>query len=170
MDASIRRATIDDADGLAELGASTFVETYGHLYPEADLAAFLAGYHTPEALRHALSDPEVAAWVAEQDGRMVGFSQAAPADMPHPDLRPEHGELKRLYLRASHQKGGLGSRLIEPALNWLQSRGRTPVWLNVYTGAEAAQRFYERQGFRRVGQMEFMVGTFPDPAYIMRKD
>lgn len=170
MDASIRRATIDDAEGLAALGAESFVETYGDLYPKADLQAYLAEAYTPEALRRALADPEVAAWVAEEGGRMVGFSQARPADLPHEDLRPEHGEIQRLYLRASHQKGGLGSRLIEPALNWLASRGRTPIWLNVYTGAEAAQRFYERQGFRKVGEMHYMIGTFPDPAYIMRRD
>lgn len=170
MDASIRRASIEDAEGLAALGASTFVETYGHLYPRPDLEAYLAEAYAAETLARALADPEVAAWVAEDEGRMVGFSQAAPANLPHEDLRPGHGEIKRLYLRASHQKGGLGGRLIEPALNWLASRGRTPVWLNVYTGADAAQRFYERHGFRRVGHMHYMVGTFPDPAYIMRRD
>src|ERR1041385_8896296 len=104
MDASIRRATVDDAEGLAALGAETFVETYGHLYPPADLQAYLAEAHTADQLRRALADPEVAAWVAEEGGRMVGFSQARPADLPHPDLRPEHGEIQRLYLRASHQK------------------------------------------------------------------
>lgn len=170
MDASIRRATIDDAEKLASLGAETFVETYGHLYPEADLHAYLAQAYSAETLRAALADPEVAAWIAEDEGEVVGFSQVCPAALPHADLRPGHGELQRLYLRASHQKGGLGSRLIEPALAWLEARDRTPIWLNVYTGAEGAQRFYERHGFRKVGQMHYMVGTFPDPAYIMRRD
>jgi ribosomal protein S18 acetylase RimI-like enzyme len=170
MDASIRRATTKDAEAMAALGAETFVETYGHLYPTADLEAYLAAAYVPSTLVRALADPEVAAWVAVADGRMVGFSQARPADLPHPDLRPWHGELQRLYLRASHQKGGLGSRLIAPALDWLAARGRTPVWLNVYTGAEAAQRFYERHGFRKVGEMSYMVGSFPDPAYVMRRD
>lgn len=47
--ATIRRATADDAAALAELGAATFVETFGHLYPTEDLQTFLARSHTQES-------------------------------------------------------------------------------------------------------------------------
>ena len=35
--ATLRRATADDATALGELGAATFVETFGHLYSIEDL-------------------------------------------------------------------------------------------------------------------------------------
>ena len=38
----IRRATVDDAAVLSDLASRTFTETFGHLYPAEDLAAFLA--------------------------------------------------------------------------------------------------------------------------------
>ena len=41
MPLTIRRATPADADTLSDLASRTFVETFGHLYPQEDLAFFL---------------------------------------------------------------------------------------------------------------------------------
>jgi ribosomal protein S18 acetylase RimI-like enzyme len=166
----IRRAEPADAAALADLGAVTFTEAFGRLYPKDDLDDFLADNHTPEKLRKSMADPDIAAWVAEDgDGRLVGYSQVGLADMPHPDLKPEHGELKRLYVLNSHQNLSLGSRLIEPALAWLDEKGRTPVWLSVWAHNDGAQRFYQRYGFRKVGEYEFAVGKWRDPEFIFRR-
>lgn len=169
-DVRIRRAAAADADTLAELGARTFSEAFGHLYPRADLDDFLAANHTPAKVRAALTNPAVAAWVAESDAGLVGYSQAGPPDMPHPELRPEHGELKRLYILASHQNLGLGARLIEPALAWLEAHRRTPVWISVWSENLGAQRFYAHYGFEKVGGYEFAVGAWRDPEFIYRRD
>jgi hypothetical protein len=48
-DATIRRATPDDAPALAVLGAATFTETFGHLYPPEDLRTFLVESHSVDA-------------------------------------------------------------------------------------------------------------------------
>lgn len=166
---TIRRAMPADADALADLGVRTFTEAFGHLYPKGDLDDFLTANHTRAKAAAALADTEVAAWVAEADGRLVGYSQAAPADMPHPELRREHGEIKRLYILRSHQNLGLGARLIEPALAWLEATGRTPVWLSVWSENLGAQRFYARFGFEKVGEYEFAVGGWRDPEFILRR-
>jgi ribosomal protein S18 acetylase RimI-like enzyme len=169
MDSSIRRATAQDAAALAELGAETFAETFAGAYPEADLQAFLAANHTPAKLAAALADPAIAIWVVEQDGRLVGYAQVGPPDIPHPEVRPEHGELKRLYLRPEAQGAGLGARLTELALAWMEAEGRTPVWLSVWAHGHAAQQFYARYGFEKVGEYDWAVGDFADPSFIMRR-
>lgn len=169
MTIEIRPATAADAAALAVLGAETFIEAFGHMYPQGDLDDFLADNHTPEKLAKTLADPDIGIWVAEQDGAMVGYSQVGPADMPHPDLRPEHGELKRLYVLGTHQGQNLGARLIEPALAWLDARGVTPVWLSVWAHNTGAQRFYARYGFEKAGEYEFAVGNWRDPEFILRR-
>jgi ribosomal protein S18 acetylase RimI-like enzyme len=170
MDIEIRPARPSDAAALAELGAITFIEAFGHMYPQADLDAFLAEHHTTPKLNQVLADPDIGVWVAEEpDGRLVGYAQVGPADMPHPDLRPEHGELKRLYVLASHRNLGLGAKLLEPALDWLDGRGVTPVWLSVWSQNLGAQRFYERYGFRKAGEYEFPVGESRDAEFILRR-
>lgn len=170
MDATIRPARPSDAEALAELGAITFTEAFGHMYPKQDLDDFLAANHTPAKLSKTLADPEIGIWVAEApDGRLLGYSQVGPADMPHEDLRPEHGELKRLYVLNEMQGSGLGALLIEPALAWLDEKGRNPVWLSVWAHNEGAQRFYARYGFEKAGEYEFAVGAWRDPEFIFRR-
>ena len=166
----IRRAGPADAEALSDLGRSTFTEAFGHLYPAEDLNDFLDGNHTIEKSAKALADPDTAVWVAQVDDRLVGFSQASLADMPHPDLRPDHGELKRLYVLAEFQNASLGKRLIEPALAWLEARGHRPIWISVWSENFGGQRFYERYGFRNVGEYPFVVGKWRDREFIYKRD
>lgn len=170
MDASIRRATAEDAQALAELGATTFAATFADGYPPDEMARFLAANHNPQKLRAALADPEVAIWIAELHGRPIGFAQASsPPDIPHAEVRPGHGELKRLYLLKEAQGSGLGAALLARAVDWLEGRGRSPVWLSVWGHGHAAQRFYARHGFEPVGEYDWPEVDFEDPAIIMRK-
>ena len=108
MTATIRRAVPADADVLSELGTSTFIETFGHLYSAADLQHFLDESHSPGAYAKTLANPDYALWIAERDGHAVGYAQAGPCGLPHADVRAGDGELKRLYLRQSEQNGGVG--------------------------------------------------------------
>ena len=167
-DASIRKATPEDAAVLAALGAQTFTETFGHMYPPGDLQAFLDGGYTPEAFRRSLADPRQAMWVAELDGQAIGYAQAGPCALPHPDVTPGCGELKRLYVLKSTQGGGLGGRLLTASLDWLQTPGRR-LWIGVWSENLGAQRLYGRYGFEKVGEYEFPVGEIRDQEFILRR-
>jgi GNAT superfamily N-acetyltransferase len=165
----IRRAGSADAAILSDLGAATFTQTFGHLYPPADLAAFLAEAYGLERTRADLADPAKASWLAEADGQAVGYALAGPCALPHPEVTPACGELKRLYLLQTWQNGGLGARLFGETLAWLQSRGPRAVWIGVWSENHGAQRFYRRQGFEKVGEYGFSVGNTVDHEYIFRR-
>jgi GNAT superfamily N-acetyltransferase len=113
-----------DAAALATLGAATFREAFGYLYPPDDLAAFLAETHTPAAWLSLLRDPALRTWVAEVDARLVGYALAGSCKLPHPEVTANGGELLRLYVAESQQGGGIGRRLLDEALGWLESSGR----------------------------------------------
>lgn len=169
MTLTLRRATIDDADTVSSLGARTFAETFAHLYPSQDLEAFLAYAYGLERTRNDLADPAKATWLLEDDGEAVGYVLAGPCDLPHPEVKPEHGELKRLYVLRSHQGGGTGSRLLHTALDWLERDGPRPLWIGVWSENLGAQRLYERMGFAKVGEYFFPVGETRDLEFILRR-
>ena len=99
---TIRRATIDDADTVSSLGARTFSETFAHLYPPEDLETFLAYAYGLERTRNDLAHPDKATWLMEdEDGEAIGYALAGPCDLPHDEVSPEDGELKRKIGRAS---------------------------------------------------------------------
>ncbi len=167
-DASIRKAAPGDAAALAALGARTFTDTFGHMYPPADLKAFLDSDHTPDAFAKVLADPRQAIWLAEQDGGPIGYAQAGPCALPHPEVTPGCGELKRLYVLKSVQGGGMGGRLLAASLEWLQTPGRR-LWIGVWSQNHGAQRLYGRYGFEKVGEYEFPVGEIRDQEFILRR-
>jgi len=167
---AIRRATISDAFRLGEIGAATFTDTFGHLYPPEDLADFLRGAHAPEAWSRRLRDSHVAAWLAEaDDGSVAGYASAGPCKLPVPDLESNAGELFQLYVHRRHHGRQLGSRLLHTALAWLEAHGFDPLYVGVWSANDGAQRLYGRFGFTRCGEYEFPVGTQRDREFILRR-
>jgi GNAT superfamily N-acetyltransferase len=165
----IRRAGPADAETLAEIGAATFTETFGHLYPAADLERFLAEAYSLESTRADLAHPAKAAWLAEADGETIGYALAGPCALPHDEVTPACGELKRLYLRRGRQNGGVGRRLFAETMAWLQADGPRTVWIGVWSENHGAQRFYARHGFEQVGAYGFAVGDTIDHEFILRR-
>jgi diamine N-acetyltransferase len=166
---TIRRASTCDVATLAKLGARTFDETFGHLYPEADLAAFLEENHAPAVVESVLGDPRYAAWLAEVAGEAIGYVLVGPCGLPHPEVTEGCGELKRLYLLRDRQGSGVGARLMDTGLAWLIAQGLRPIWIGVWSQNHGAQRLYARAGFEKVGEYEFPVGAVRDQEFILRR-
>jgi GNAT superfamily N-acetyltransferase len=165
----IRRAGPSDAVALAAIGAGTFRETFGHLYPPADLRRFLAQAYSLERTRADLADPAKASWIVEANGETVGYALAGPCGLPHAEVTPDCGELKRIYLLKAWQNGGLGARLFAETIAWLQAAGPRAVWIGVWSENHGAQRFYGRHGFEKVGEYGFEVGDTVDREYILKR-
>lgn len=169
QDPVIRRAGLTDAAALSAIGARTFTETFAHLYPPRDLAEYLADAHSVTRAATDLADPAKALWIVEADGEVVGYALAGPCDLPHPEVTSGCVELKRFYLLKTHQNGGLGSRLFDTAMAWLERAGPRDIWIGVWSENLGAQRFYSRRGFMRVGEYGFPVGKTVDHEFIFRR-
>jgi ribosomal protein S18 acetylase RimI-like enzyme len=165
----IRRATPADAAALSAIGQATFSETFAHLYPPHDLSSFLQTAYGLERTHADLANPAKAAWLVEKGGEVVGHALAGPCKLPHPEVTPACGELDRIYLLAAHQGGGLGSRLLNETLAWLEKDGPRRLWIGVWSGNLGAQNLYARHGFEKVGEYAFEVGESRDHEFIMRR-
>jgi diamine N-acetyltransferase len=165
----IRRASTDDAQTLAALGARTFIDAFAHLYPPHDLEAFLAEAYGLERTRADLADPAKASWLVEAGGQPIGYALAGPCALPHAEVTPACGELKRIYFLKDRQGGGLGRRLFAEVMDWLQAKGPRDVWIGVWSENHGARRFYERHGFSKVGEYGFRVGGTVDHEFILRR-
>ena len=166
---TVRRATEQDAARIAHLAEVTFTETFGHLYPPEDLATYVASTYTVKACLEALSDPRMAYWLADAEGeRAVGFALAGYCKLPVEGLESTAGELRQLYVRSAYQKHGLGTRLFEASLQWLEAH-YSPLYIGVWSQNLGAQRFYGRYGFVKVGEYGFPVGKIVDREFILRR-
>jgi ribosomal protein S18 acetylase RimI-like enzyme len=170
IDVTLRRASIDDASILAVLGAATFTETFGHLYPPKDLQTFLVGTHSVDAWGRVLADAQRGVWLAEpRDAPPIGFITVGPCKLPIENREPNAGEIQQLYVLARHHNLYLGSRLMDSGLQWLESQGRTPLYIGVWSENLGAQRFYGRYGFKKIGEYGFVVGNTVDREFILKR-
>ena len=122
-----------------------------------------------EPLAHWAAAQPDRVWLAERDGEPVGYALAGPCHLPHPDVTPDCGELWRLYLLPQARGGGLGGRLLNEVLTWLERPGRR-LWIGVWSQNHGAQRLYGRLGFQKVGEYLFPVGEVRDHEFILRRD
>lgn len=155
---------------LAALGAATFTETFGHLYPPEDLESYLTGSHSVDAWARTLADSRRAVWAALlQDSTAIGFIVVGGCKLPVDNLEPSAGEIQQLYVLARYHNLRLGSRLMELGLEWLKAQDRTPVYIGVWSENFGAQRFYGRYGFAKVGTYGFPVGKTVDHEFILKR-
>lgn len=172
-EAVIRPAVDADADALAVVGRQTFIDTFvdgfGVPYPADDLQVFFDASFTAEAIRSKLKEPGAAWWVAERDGEMLAFANAGPNTLPHPEARPSHTELRRLYVSKAAQGLGLGTKLLAIALDWMEANTDGPLWIGVWSGNLKAQKLYAAHGFGKVGEYQYPVGRWLDDEFILRR-
>jgi diamine N-acetyltransferase len=166
---TIRRATSHDASTLASLGAATFTETFGHLYPPEDLQSFLTGSHSVDAWSRNLADPHRAVWFVTLDKIPVGFIAVGACKLPVENREPTAGEIQQLYVLAEHHNLRLGTRLMEVGLEWFKAQDRSPLYIGVWSENLGAQRFYGRYGFTKVGDYGFQVGGTVDHEFILKR-
>jgi diamine N-acetyltransferase len=163
---SYRDATPADAAVVADLFARAFVETFGHLYSEKNLKAFLATV-TADGYAAELDDPAFEIRIAEADGVAVAFAKIGPPSLPV-EPPPNTVELRQIYVLSPWQGSGIGPALFDWAAGRARARGAEHLQLTVYVDNHRAKAFYERRGFSETGRYAFMVGNQADEDIIMR--
>jgi ribosomal protein S18 acetylase RimI-like enzyme len=165
----MRQATAADVAAFSKIAAATFIETFGHLYPPADLQAYLTKTFAIDNCRKQLTDPFVGVWFAMLGDEPAGFIAVGRCKLPVENLEPTAGEIQQLYVYAKHHNLRIGSRLMDIALDWLGSTGRDPLYVGVWSENYGAQRLYGRYGFVKCGEYGFHVGTTVDREFILKR-
>lgn len=166
MSVTYRNATSTDASALAELGTRTFIHTFGHLYQPSDLEIFLQN-HSPANWEKELKDPAFEVWVAELEGKLVGYVKLGPPHLPF-EPRGEAAELRQLYVVEELKGHGVANELMQWVIQRARDRGADYLYLSVFTENHRARRFYEKYDFEPEGTYAFMVGSHADEDIVMR--
>jgi len=170
----IHRAGLHDAALLHELAAETFpLACPPHTLPES-IAAFIAEHLSIEAFTRYAADPQRELFVAEIDGAaagytMVVFGEPSDADVAASVAARPTAELSKAYVRAEHHGSGIAGALVDASVQAATARGCVSMWLGVNQENAKANRFYEKQGFVRVGTKRFLVGERYEDDYVRER-
>lgn len=164
----IRNGTADDAEMLTRHMAEWFLAAYAHTSDAANVAAFVAANFQPQKQARELADPQIVTLIARDGADWAGYAQLRLAT-PAPDCvaRADAAELGRFYFApAQHGRGG-AAQLMQAIRDQARARGRRWLWLLVWQEQPQAIRFYEKQGFEKVGTAIFMVGEDRKHDFVM---
>ena len=166
MTVTYRDGRPGDGPQISDLFCKSFAATFGHLYADEDIAAFLCKADA-DAFEAELASDAFEFRLACDGEALAGYAKLGPNDLPG-DAPEATLELYSLYLDAKWHGTGIAQSLMDWAIATARSRGATHLQLTVYIDNRRARRFYEKYGFEEVGKYVFMVGSHEDDDRIMR--
>lgn len=166
---NVRRASSEDAELLADLGARTFVETFAEENTPEDMAAYLAVSFSRERLTAELTDPLSIFFIAEVDGGAAGYAKIHPGETSESVEGERPVELVRLYVARAWLGRGVGPALMRRSLEEARALGFQTIWLGVWERNHRAQAFYRKWNFHEVGEHIFQLGSDPQRDVVMQR-
>jgi GNAT superfamily N-acetyltransferase len=119
----------------------------------AALATYLGYATTPDAMRERLDRitprDDYETYVAERDGRVVGFAGVMHGLSYVYD--PPYARLLSLVVEPGERGRGTGAALVAAAERWAREHGAAQLHLTTALHRDGAHRFYERLGYERTG-------------------
>jgi len=149
-DVTIRRATRSDLPALGRMGAllmrTHFAFDQKRFLEPGDNAEEGYAWFLGEQLK---DDTNAVVLVAEAEGEVVGYVYAALEPISWKELRDACGFIHDIVVEERGRRHGVATKLMNAAMSWLKEQGAPRVVLGTAEQNEAAQRLFERLGFRR---------------------
>jgi len=144
----IRKAERRDLDSLGRLGAMLMRTHYAF-----DPQRFLAPGEGAERgyasfLGSVLETDEDCVFVAEQEGVVAGYVYVALEPHSWKELRGPAGFIHDLAVADEARQSGIGTKLMQVAIDWLRQRNAPRVILWTAAPNVTAQSLFRRLGFR----------------------
>lgn len=159
------------AQTLTDLGKRLFRETFAAQNTPENMQAYLDENYRLDVQMKELEDSKMDTYMAfDENQEPVGFCQLTQNDKLYDFIEDRRAiELQRIYVDKRFAGKGIGKALFNKAIARAKELGRKTIWLGVWEHNATALKFYEYQGFYRVGEHQFFMGEQVDNDYIMIK-
>lgn len=95
-----------------------------------------------------LNNPQACCFLAEDNGRNIGYIVAAPKIVTYRKSRCL--EIENMGVLPEYRSKGIGTMLMEECLKWAKSHGFQKTYVNSYFENKMAVEFYKKNGFSEI--------------------
>ncbi|WP_298511614.1 N-acetyltransferase [uncultured Kordia sp.] len=154
----IKIANTADVHVLALLGRVTYVESHGHFIENKnDLSKYCDNAFSVAKTTQDLQDSKNIFYILYLDDLPIGYAKLV-LNVFHESIASQNNcRLERIYILNEFIPLKIGQQL----LNFLEEKATAldldTMWLSVYVKNYRAIRFYERNEFKNVGELNFLV-------------
>lgn len=153
---SFRPAQASDALNLAALSVQVWLHTYAKAGLRGPLSRYIFREFTEERFATEIRDTTKRLIVCEADSCLVGYVKIA-RDAICPVRKIKSAEIETLYVQEHFAGQGIGSALLESAMEYCRANARHHMFLLVNLENSHARKFYEGQRFEPVGTAHFAL-------------
>lgn len=170
MQLLLRKCGHTDLNTLRDLAIKTYWETYGPQNTPENMDAYIRVAFHYDQLRREMTDPNSAFFFLYADDVLAGFMKLNEAPSQTDVNDPESLQLERIYVSGQFQGMGLGQYLINAAIQTAIRRRKKYIWLCAWEYNYRALRFYQKNGFQKMGAHTIFMGDDEQTDYLLRKD
>lgn len=154
----IKLAKEADAEVLALLGRITYVESHGHFIDDKnDLAKYLDENFSVSNMRLKIKDPQNRFYIVYAEDLPVGYAKII-LNAKHESVASQHScRLQRIFILNDFIPLKVGQQLLTFVEEEARKLRSDTMWLSVYIKNHRAIRFYEKNEFKNVGELNFLV-------------
>jgi diamine N-acetyltransferase len=167
---TIRSASLDDAQLLAELSARTFHDTFASFNTEEDINSYIGENFNAGQITVELQERGTTFLLAQQDGSAIGYAKLKKREQSEGLSEENTIEIERIYSSKEYLGKGVGQRLMEACLTLATQRGYKVIWLGVWEYNPRAISFYKKWGFEEFGSHPFVLGKDVQTDLLMKKN
>jgi ribosomal protein S18 acetylase RimI-like enzyme len=147
-EALIRPAAASDTVAIGKLWEQ-LVEYHRSLDPDMPQATPQGAQIYARNLASRLEDPQTRVFVAERDGRVVGYVLGVVVDlMPEIFQQEVSGFLADIYVEDAYRGQGIGHALVDGLADWFRMHGVRYIEWHVAASNTTARAFWESLGAR----------------------
>ena len=152
MTVVIRKVLPEEVEELKVISEDTFRETFAHDNTESQLQAYFDTALSEEVLLDEITHEESRYFFIIVDDVKAGFLKTNVGSAQTEQHLDNAFQIQRIYISQAFQGMGLGKRLFEFALQ--EARDLGCVWERNFK----AQIFYDKYGFEKFAEHDFLVG------------
>ena len=154
----IRKATEADTEVLALLGRVTWFESHGHYIEDKNEALhYLNENYSIATTRQSLNNANKQFYIIYVDDLPAGYAKIELDKTNENIASPNNCKLERIYILGNFLPLKLGKQLLTFVENDAKKMKLDTMWLTVYIKNTRGIRFYEKNDFENVGELNFLV-------------
>jgi diamine N-acetyltransferase len=167
---TIRYATVEDAELIADLSRKTFHETFGYVNTKENIDKFMTEKFSREKLINEVTEPGNTFFLAFDSDTPVGYVRMREGKK-FPEFEGKDSiEIARIYSINTYLGTGVGQQMMRQCIFIAKELKKEIIWLGVWEKNPRAIAFYTKWGFEKFGGHDFLLGDDQQKDWLLMKN
>ncbi len=160
MNIKIIKANSSHADVISSIGRQSFLDAFSHLFKsKEELREYLDYTYQSYKIEKSIEKENNVFFLAFVENVPVGFAKVKKYSLNEQIESIAQMELQKIYVLSYYHGSGAGAALIQAVLDLADEICPDYLWLDTYINNTKAIRFYEKNGFQKIGKHYFTIGA-----------